>query len=330
MRAMIRAAVLGACLAAAGHPAVALEETYVQWSRHADLNREAIEVLSSSWYKIRRSDSWLGRHPNYWDNKREAVEAAGGSLAAPAPRRNLILTASFEAGSLWPMRSSSNGNPVTVSDGPARRGRRSARVVLDRDSSRVPYRTEMLPNPTGRGAWRAEVGGTYWYGFSIHLPSDYAKDPLWEIVTQWHDAPDPGETYRNPILSLSTTNDAWTLHNKWDYRRITPSTGQRYTGSMTWHLGPLRKGRWTDWVVQVKWSYTSTGFLNVWKDGRKVVSRRGPNCFNDRQGPNLQMGMYKGWKENQRRWWGPVSRRVLYMDEVRIGDFRATYRDVAP
>jgi hypothetical protein len=54
-----------------------------------------------------------------------------------------------------------------------------------------------------------------------------------------------------------------------------------------------------------------------------VVDHRGPNSYNDEVVPYFKVGLYK-------RKWNMVSKRVLYADEVRIGNGNATYSDVAP
>ena len=199
------------------------------------------------------------------------------------------------------------------------------KTSLDRQTDRVSYRTEV----SGPGT---EVGREYWYGFSIFLPEEYTPDRIWEIVAQWHGVPDfdAGEKYRNPVMALSTTSGHWGWVTRWDAKRNTFESGQRqYGGTNNYDLGPCEKDTWTDWVVHVKWSYGPDGILQVWKNGKKVIDADGPNAFNDERGPYFKMGLYKGWRDPERRN-DAVGKRVLYHDEFRMGTAEASYDDVAP
>ncbi len=239
------------------------------------------------------------------------------------PRRGLLFESDFETGDLTGWRVS--GNAPTVVDHPTRAGRHAMQTSLNRRNDPVPYRTE-VSGP------HAEVGGEYWYGFSIMLPEDYVPDGIWEIVAQWHGVPDfdIGDNWRNPVMALSTTDGRWGWVNRWDAKRNTFESGRReYGGTHNYDLGPYRTGVWTDWVVHVKWSYEPDGILRVWKDGQKVIDQSGPNTFNDAEGPFFKMGLYKGWHDPNRPS-NHVSRRLLYHDEFRMGGFQAGYDDVAP
>jgi len=239
------------------------------------------------------------------------------------PSGELIFVGDFESGDLSGWRIS--GNSPSVVSSPVRAGKHAMKTVLDRYKSKVCYRTEV----SGPGS---KVGEEYWYGFSIFLPKDYAADRVWEIVAQWHGSPDfkIGETWRNPVMALKTHGGRWSLLNRWDAKPNTYAGGKRsYEGTMRWDFGPYRTGVWTDWVFHVKWSYKDDGFLQVWKDGKKILDRKGPNAFNDARGPYFKMGIYKGWR-NSRVPCDAVSRRVLYHDEFRMAGAGASYRDVAP
>lgn len=238
-------------------------------------------------------------------------------------RKGLMFMSDFEDARLKDWRGS--GNVPVVARGPARAGKQALKTSLDRDKDTCSYRTE-VSGP------RAEIGKEYWYGFSIFLPDDYVPDRIWEIVAQWHGVPDfdVGETWRNPVMALFTTNGRWSWVTRWDAKRNTFSTGKRqYGGTHTYDLGTYARDVWTDWVVRVKWSYGPDGILQVWKDGRKVVDRNGPNAFNDAKGPFFKMGLYKGWRDPKKRS-DAVRKRVLYHDEFRMGGADASYDDVAP
>ncbi|QMU29615.1 heparin lyase I family protein [Adhaeribacter radiodurans] len=76
-------------------------------------------------------------------------------------------------------------------------------------------------------------------------------------------------------------------------------------------------------VYHINFSHESDGVLEVWKNGIKVINYKGPNSYNDKRLPYFKAGIYK------RRWY-KIEKRVVYVDEVRVGTKKATYKDVAP
>jgi len=236
---------------------------------------------------------------------------------------DLVYLSDFETGTLagWTI----SGNAPGITDSPTRTGRFAMHTVLRRRQDKVPYRTEV----SGPGA---QIGGEYWYGFSIYLPDSYVPDRCWEIVAQWHGVPDfdLGENWRNPVMALSTTGGRWTWTARWDAKANTFQGGKRsYGGTRNDDLGPYETGRWTDWVVHVKWSYGQDGLLQVWKDGRRCIDRVGPTAFNDKRGPYFKMGLYKGWKDPEQPS-DAVETRELFHDEFRMAGAGGSYEQVAP
>jgi len=230
---------------------------------------------------------------------------------------------------LW--RNSGNAPAVVESENGVtpRAGKYMMKTYLNRKESKVSYRTEVVPQQHHS----VRIGNEYWYALSIFLPKDYEPDKIWEIVAQWHGRPDKdlGEDWRNPVMALSTTHGEWTVGNRWDSKPNTFESGQKvYEGHVSWNLGRYQKGKWTDWVFHVKWSYEKDGLLEVWQDGLKRVVRNGPNCFNDKKdGPYFKMGLYKGWR-NREKPEGNVGKRTLYHDEFRFAEAPCTYEKIAP
>lgn len=70
------------------------------------------------------------------------------------------------------------------------------------------------------------------------------------------------------------------------------------------------KGKWHDFVINVKWSYKKDGYLNVWIDNNRIVRYRGPTEYNDKLGPWFKMGIYRS---------PTPSTYVIYHDEYRRG-----------
>jgi hypothetical protein len=259
-----------------------------------------------------------------------ALQSFGPSsaMAETASAGNpLIFYSDFEPGPNGFDRWGISGNAPSVTTEVARAGKHAMKTVLNRRTSRTSYRTEV----TSSAALDVIPGHEYWYGFSIYLPHDYVPDPIWEIVAQWHSSPDNQQEHRNapnPPLALFTHDGEWSVSVLWDAKPITDKK-VGYDGNRTYSLGKYATGRWTDWVFRVKWSHKSDGLLQVWKDGQLVIDHKGPVGFNDRNGPYLKLGIYKGWKDRTNPA-GVVSERVLYHDEVRIAGPGGRYEDVAP
>ncbi|AFZ29864.1 hypothetical protein Glo7428_1295 [Gloeocapsa sp. PCC 7428] len=213
---------------------------------------------------------------------------------------------------------------VKLDDSIAREGRHSARFTLYKDD---PLATNSKRAELRLGA--VPTKSEYWYGFSIYLPPGYIKDPSFEIVNQWNARPDfkLGEKWRSPQLALVTADGKWHVHRRWDHQQVTKNNTP--AGKETITLGAYQTGVWTDWVFRVKWSYEADGLVEVWKNGKLVVRKTGPNTYNDEVGPYQKFGVYKtDWKHHPEK--SRASVRVLYFDSIRMGDASAEYADVAP
>jgi len=205
---------------------------------------------------------------------------------------------------------------------PVRGGQAAARLHLRRDDPRVEQGMRAELKRYGLFPMKRER----WYGYSLFVPSDYQADDISpEIVTQWHDIPDfhLGETWRPPALSLVMSNGNWTIEQIWE--SSDPSVSEK-SARASIPLGAVETGRWHDWVFHLKWSPEADGLLEVWHDGRPVVSKTGPNTYDDAIAPFFKLGIYKlRWNEES-----AIEQRTLYVDEVRISDRRGSYEMVAP
>lgn len=149
-----------------------------------------------------------------------------------------------------------------------------------------------------------------WYAASYFLPADYAVDGAPELVTQWH------TNIGSPPLALWIQNGQWRI----------VQFGNRVTV-----VGAHDRNKWTDFVYHVKWSTGADGLVEIWKNGTKIFTKTGQNIYTGTaSGAYMRTGIYKWpWKSGST----PAStttKRVLYIDDVRIGNNLATYYDVAP
>lgn len=194
---------------------------------------------------------------------------------------------------------------------PVRCGEWSARFQL--------YKGDPVINNGARAELSADfepVGAERWYGFSIYLPETWAYDQSAEIVTQWHQHWDIGSS---PPLSILTRKGQWEISQNWE--------GPFYSNTP---VGAYQTGRWTDWVVHVKWSAGADGLLEIWRDGKPVpgfFGKRGKNTHDDpRHGNYMKIGIYKwDWSQGKP---SDTTQRVMYYDELRIAAGPNRYKHV--
>jgi len=225
---------------------------------------------------------------------------------------------------------------IRIVDDPVRAGRHALR-------SEVPRRL---------GSFRSEIAlsgvplfSDYWYGFSIFIPPDWVDDPQdGDIVAQWHGSfgedkkqfKVEGDGKGRPPVALTLHASDWQVAVNSSSAVVKDAKDWANYGSKReqFSLGRFRKGAWTDWVFHMRWSYKPDGQLEIWQDGKLVLSHTGPNCYNDPNGPYFKIGIYHpAWKDfeietfNQQK--VIIPRKVIFHGAVRVvADGK--YDDVAP
>lgn len=211
-----------------------------------------------------------------------------------------------------------------LSDSIARKGIFSARFELGKG--------DPLDNNGKRAelAMPPETEPERWYGFSQYFPASYASDPLPEIVGQWHATPDPGLTGTiSPPISIWNENNHLKLVLQWASKLN--AINKTIDGKKEFDLGDLPKGQWIDWAFHIKFSWQGDGILEVWKNKQKVVSYYGSNSYNEQILPYFKIGIYKWpWDDAATAKSSPEQNRVVYYDEIRVGDKTADLDAVSP
>lgn len=245
-----------------------------------------------------------------------------GTAAVFAATIAPLLDLNFESGTIDGWVKVRENVPVVTTER-ARAGKYSMKATLTTDGVYVhgDERNELRARNSD-----APMNQSMWYGFSIFLPSDYVADKVWEVVAQWYPVQDdPAEMSRQPTLSLSTTGGKWGLSSMSSSDVISPF-GHTSIRSKNWSFDQ-QINKWTDWVINVRWDYTSNGFIKAWKDGVLVLDYKGPTSYNDQNGPFFKMGIYKGWEKIAV---DQVSRRTIFHDEFRMAGPNGSYQSVAP
>jgi len=198
----------------------------------------------------------------------------------------------------------------------------------------VKFTIKKLDTLSGSG-YRAELKGSEipidserWYGLSVFLPESYITDTIPESFIQWHNMPNfkRGESwarykFQNPFRIETRNGRFYFVHQ---FSTI-PEDANSPIASKSYDLGPYQTDKWTNWVIHFKLSYKSDGLFEIWKDGKKALALKGHNYYNDDSGPYLKLGLYKwGFLESA------LKERTVYIDDMRIGNELAVYKDVAP
>lgn len=246
------------------------------------------------------------------------------SASAPAREGGPIsFEDGFESGDLAAFqRQLARPGAGSVVRAPVRAGKAALRLELLRTDPEIHRgrRAELVVDAA------AAMHAEYWYGLSVYLPDDWAEDREQDVVAQWHNVPDEGESGLSPPLAIRVRGREWLVTNISDPDPITTARPPQ----RVLYRGPYGRGRWTDFVVRARWSHADDGLVQVWIDGDLVADRRGPVTYNDAVGPKFKVGLYKsGWNDRARRP-SDVERRVLFVDEVRAVGPGGGYEAVAP
>lgn len=156
------------------------------------------------------------------------------------------------------------------------------------------------------------VGAERWYGFNIFL-ENWTDDNAGECVFQWHPE----------NLTGTATAALWTSGGRYVF---VMNEGDVNSGNEYIDIGPIISNQWVSWVIHVKWAADRSGIMQVWKNGKLMIDKA--NIVTAPPvGTYFKLGINKfGWGIQP----SSTTQRVLYYDEVRIGNAKASYVDVAP
>ena len=162
------------------------------------------------------------------------------------------------------------------------------------------------------------IGSDRWYYCRIFLDPNWIKDYIGvsEIIMQVHDQPDAGDPNREPPFSIRVYQDKVQV--------IRSSEGPLNTAVVSIEYeAPIVVGKWIEWVVHSLWKGDLSGSLQVWKDGRPVVSRTGiATCFADALPVYAKMGPYKYFHNRS-----PLQQRKAWYSGMAIGTGYSLFND---
>ena len=149
----------------------------------------------------------------------------------------------------------------------ARSGRQSVRITVregdvqqhgddGEDNERAELDSGKLPF----------AGRDLWYGFSVLAPPDFPIVGTRLVIAQWKQTGVSG----GPLIAQRYRSGRHHL----TIRDWSGPDGDR----REYPLPALTPGRWTDMVYRVRLSAAADGLVEVWADGARVVSHRGPTA----------------------------------------------------
>jgi len=92
-----------------------------------------------------------------------------------------------------------------------------------------------------------------------------------------------------------------------------------------YELGSVSKNKWSEFVFHIVHSDKSDGLVEIWRDGVKVVTHKGPNNYKGKDVPRWKLGIYKPAWQNRK---SATKVRVVYFDNIKIGNKDSRYEDM--
>jgi hypothetical protein len=150
----------------------------------------------------------------------------------------------------------------------------------------------------------------YWYSASVYLPNDYQSvAPVRTVFAQLY------ERGWKPILMITDRSGEWL------------EVGRMWSGEYIEMKRALKindmKGKWTDILINARFSREEDGFIKVWINNKLIMNAE--NIKNvtpyTKKGVGLDFGIYQtfvsGWKREHGN--TPYPSLVVYFDEVNLG-----------
>ena len=186
---------------------------------------------------------------------------------------------------------------------------------------------ETWQSDEGHKSYRSEVtagghvamGSEKFYGFSLYLPQDFPIENNRLILAQWWPLTKQalGEVHRSPVLQFRFADGHLSIRLRLNQKKITTDP-EDYEEEKLYDIHQYPLGQWNDFVVKAKWSPTKDGLLNIWLNGKQIVTYVGQTEYLDEVGPKFKFGLYRD---------DTSKTYVSYMSEVRIGD---SFKQVNP
>lgn len=175
------------------------------------------------------------------------------------------------------------------------------------------YRTELQGRNSGVTK-EILYDTAYTASFTLHVPTDWLQDSLYEIIFQIHGMPDLGEPSGLPPLAALCVlgNQFYVFHYHSSAAISIPGSTIHYTESPK--FGTLVAGSSYDFIIEYKITrgHLANGYFNIKIGGVYVYQYTGPVGSDDTVGPYIKFGIYKAA-------WNPKNDTRATTNERRYG-----------
>ena len=241
----------------------------------------------------------------------ETAPDPGTPGARPAAKRlHLPLSDNFDGGALaafWRPGDYGAGRyvpgAISLCDSPVRSGRGSVRITVkegdvkqDGGDGKETERAEL-----DSGAHRV-VGRDAWYGYSFLVPEGFPIVDNRLVISQWKQkglegGPLVGQRFRNGRHEVTV--------------RV-PGGPNPSSDTRRYRLPAIAFGKWNDVICHARFSRGDDGLVEMWMNGKKVLTHNGPQCF-----PGGEDLIYHKFGLYRDRWKEPMT---IYFDNYTFGD----------
>jgi Polysaccharide lyase len=219
----------------------------------------------------------------------------------------------LESGTLTGLRKHGTGI-VEVTTTPVATGKYAAKYDLIRDNTKGHYRAENFPDYRKNNI---EFNKEYWLSMN-YIRTNWEKDRSAESGPfQIHRVPSVWKAGCGGEVSAFSVAP-FVMFSQNDVEKIITNGGV-----VSWS-GPIIKNQWQNIIFHFKITWDKTGYVEAWKDGKKLFRRDGKlhnqidDCGQPFKSPVFKMGIYKwDWKLGSTQI-SYSNRRTLHIDNLRI------------
>ena len=222
------------------------------------------------------------------------VQAVPTTAATRTTAHNRIVwTGGFETGDFrgWDDVLREGPGAATIVRKPVRQGRFAAKFVLEPQMSANGSRIEAhQPDPIFAGG---EYGSETLYAWDEYIPAStrFARHASFNHLVQWHPYE---ECYGSSLAVDGEATPPRLLLRIRGGRILRYGDGCEMRYDRTFRLGRLKRDRWLRFRMHVRWSDDpNLGFVELWKNGVRVVRRTPVATTPPGIGVYLRQGLYR-------------------------------------
>ncbi|MCD6049657.1 MAG: hypothetical protein K0Q55_1060 [Verrucomicrobia bacterium] len=189
---------------------------------------------------------------------------------------------------------------VSVTTNRARSGRQSVQITV-RQGDIQQEGGDGEPNERAElDSGKLLLSQERWYGFSFQIPEGFPIVSTRLVMAQWKQ----GGVNGGPLIAQRYRSDRHHL----TIRDWKDDDGDR----KEYPLPAIKPGRWNDMIYRIRLSPTKDGLVEVWMNGERVVSHRGPTSSAAGEGDVYnKVGLYRD------RMAQPMT---IYFDNYTVGE----------